>query len=536
MYEKMLYEHEKLKNRVYECRRKITEQLDRPMRIAVCGKFKSGKTSLINQLLGLNLPVQAITATRLITQIEKGAYSYKQLADKTRRIISDNERNRLILKEEGLADKQIERIVVGCNSDVLGKRTLEIWDTPGLEDTAELTEITMQALKQCDFAVLVFDANKFGSWYEKMTLETLQDILGGNVIFVINRIDLLNSREDLEHVKRSAKYLLKDYGNALVGQGRILYTSASPIKPNIEAFQTYIRTLANDRKMRELLCSNAAKSRLRCMLKEWMELLTEDIQTVKQELEAEQKKAAQLSDSKYRDIKQTEREVISEVKRLQLQCMADLRNRGHWLGCLSTIEKKSTIYESYNIYAERALRSGLEEFHASLTKSVGEKLKTKAGITWKNLLVEPDIDSLFQKMTYPTFKDSTSGMAAGAMAGAVAGSFIPGVGTLVGGAIGFMAGVYRDINKDNKLMDDFEKNKIPSVAAVFQETVLSDIEQQYEKSFRALLNRIKKEFQLRSTNAVQGNKSSRLIQLQETVKKLQDTYLSYAQTIMSQIQ
>lgn len=41
-----------------------------------------------------------------------------------------------------------------------------------MEDTAELTEITMQALSQCDLAILVFDANKFGSWYEKTTLET----------------------------------------------------------------------------------------------------------------------------------------------------------------------------------------------------------------------------------------------------------------------------------------------------------------------------------------------------------------------------
>lgn len=69
------------------------------MRIAVCGKFKSGKTSLLNLLLGIVLPVRAVTAAKLVTQIEKGTLSFQESDDAKRMQISPQERNRLILNE-----------------------------------------------------------------------------------------------------------------------------------------------------------------------------------------------------------------------------------------------------------------------------------------------------------------------------------------------------------------------------------------------------------------------------------------------------
>lgn len=224
------------------------------MRIAVCGKFKSGKTSLLNLLFGLELPVQAVTATRLVTRIIKGNGSYMETEDGTRTKLATDERNQLILGENNPEQSPSAGIVVGCDSPLLGEAgEMEFWDTPGLEDTAELTEITMHALERCDLAILVFDANKFGSWCEKMTLENLQDLLGGNVVYVINRIDLLNSEEDFMHVKRSANYLLKEYGNEVVGHGHILYTSASPEKSDISMLYAFVSKLAGDGTLRQAL-------------------------------------------------------------------------------------------------------------------------------------------------------------------------------------------------------------------------------------------------------------------------------------------
>lgn len=233
------------------------------MRIAVCGKFKSGKTSLLNLLFGLELPVQAVTATRLVTRIIKGNGSYMETEDGTRTKLATDERNQLILGENNPGQSPSAGIVVGCDSPLLGEAgEMEFWDTPGLEDTAELTEITMHALERCDLAILVFDANKFGSWCEKMTLENLQDLLGGNVVYVINRIDLLNSEEDFMHVKRSANYLLKEYGNEVVGHGHILYTSASPEKSDISMLYAFVSKLAGDGTLRQALCDIAWERRM----------------------------------------------------------------------------------------------------------------------------------------------------------------------------------------------------------------------------------------------------------------------------------
>lgn len=262
-------------------------QQDRPLRIAVCGKFKSGKTSLLNLLFGLDLPVQAVTATTLVTRIEKGVGSYLESGDGTRVEITPNERNKLILGTKKPDGNPAVSIIVKCDSPLLGSEgTVEFWDTPGLEDAPGLTEITMQALDLCDLAILVFDANKFGSWYEKITLENLQELLGGNVVYVINRVDLLNTAEDLANVKRSAEYLLEDYGNTLLGHGTILYTSASPNNPDISALYRFVSTLADDSQMRRSLRRTAAGHQLKCMLGKWTSSLTEDMDILMQELAA----------------------------------------------------------------------------------------------------------------------------------------------------------------------------------------------------------------------------------------------------------
>lgn len=258
MREGIIQKHEGFRRTICACQ---SGKQRSSMKIAICGKFKSGKTSLINLLFGLDLPVQAVTATKLVTQIEKGECCYSILEDGTRVEITAEERDQLILGTIDADIGQPVRIAVGCDSKLLGEAgEVEIWDTPGLEDTPELTEITMQALEQCDLAILIFDANKFGSWCEKMTLEKLQDMLGGNVVYVINRIDLLNTAEDLAYVQRSANYLLEDYGNDIVGYGKTLFTSASPEAPDIGALYDFLHTLSGDCRMRRMLCEAAAAS------------------------------------------------------------------------------------------------------------------------------------------------------------------------------------------------------------------------------------------------------------------------------------
>lgn len=54
---------------------------DSVLRICVCGPFKSGKTSLVNRMLGLDLPVRTTTATRVVTRIVHGCGDSVVFAD-----------------------------------------------------------------------------------------------------------------------------------------------------------------------------------------------------------------------------------------------------------------------------------------------------------------------------------------------------------------------------------------------------------------------------------------------------------------------
>lgn len=46
-----------------------------------CGKFKSGKTSLLNLMLGTDLPVKSTTATGIITKVIYGKASAVKMKD-----------------------------------------------------------------------------------------------------------------------------------------------------------------------------------------------------------------------------------------------------------------------------------------------------------------------------------------------------------------------------------------------------------------------------------------------------------------------
>lgn len=533
MYEEILRKHKQNADLIYDYNKRLISGKNRPMQIAICGKFKSGKTSLINLLLGLDLPVRAVTATKLVTQIKKETGFYKEFRNGAKIKISVEERNRLILNETELDDNQLNRIIVGCSSPLLGEHgSIEFWDTPGLEDTAELTKITMKALEQCDLAILVFDANKFGSWYEKVTLEKLQEILGGNMVFVINRIDLLHSEGDFGYVAKSAKHLLGDYGNPQIGYGNILYTSASPIKPDINSLCNFAATLANDPEKRQILCDLAAKSHLKCMLKDSIEVLKADINTVRQELDAEIAAGSQTKNSIYKAIDAKNKEVSEGIERLRLKCLAELENMENWSCSLRNIEKNTASYRCFNVQAEIALRSGLMLFHETQQNEMSKLLKQKMGITRARPLKDLEVDDLFEKMEYPVFKESSSGAITGGIAGAAAGAVLPVIGTVAGGVIGFLAGIYRDVNQDSRLLDEFEKTGFNSTISNFKNTVLIDVKRQYSNNFRLLEKRLKTEMEKQKKEAEQNSSSDRVKQIQAVLKELKHTHLVFAQQLI----
>ena len=88
------------------------------------------------------------------------------------------------------------------------KGNIELRDTPGMDDSTQnglLEKISLNALVDTDLCVLVYDACQFFSAKEREITMKAQEQLGGNIVFAVNRTNLLHSVEDLNQVEKTAK-------------------------------------------------------------------------------------------------------------------------------------------------------------------------------------------------------------------------------------------------------------------------------------------------------------------------------------------
>ncbi|WP_461205052.1 dynamin family protein [Clostridium sp. DL1XJH146] len=223
------------------------------VRVAFCGSFKSGKSSLINALLKVSiLPTRTTTATAVITRIfyskEPLAYVLERKSNgelRKKEIFLDDIATYIVIKEKTLSGvilPKVKEVCIGIPSDIL-RSGIEIIDTPGLEDDDELTKVTMDEINSTDLAVIVFNASRFISKEEKNITKDINDLLGGNVLFAINRIDQVH---EIESLKAAADYYLGNFGNDLVGKKSVVFTSAKEYQLKIEDLEVLLKKVLNE--------------------------------------------------------------------------------------------------------------------------------------------------------------------------------------------------------------------------------------------------------------------------------------------------
>jgi GTPase SAR1 family protein len=121
------------------------ERLDEPLRVAIAGKVKAGKSTLLNAFLGDRVaPTDTGECTRVVTWYRHGSVPTVTLVPWTGKPRPQPVRRvdgRLILTADGLAINQIERIEVGWPAPALKELTLV--DTPGLASLSE--ELSLQS-------------------------------------------------------------------------------------------------------------------------------------------------------------------------------------------------------------------------------------------------------------------------------------------------------------------------------------------------------------------------------------------------------
>jgi hypothetical protein len=115
--------------------RQISNRLHDPLRVAIAGRLKAGKSTLVNALIGRRVaPTAAGECTRVVTRFRYGP------ADRIDVVTRDGDRRSLPLDEDGMVPARlgvpaarIAYVDVALTSDRL--RDLTVVDTPGLAST-----------------------------------------------------------------------------------------------------------------------------------------------------------------------------------------------------------------------------------------------------------------------------------------------------------------------------------------------------------------------------------------------------------------
>ncbi|HET6212294.1 MAG TPA: dynamin family protein, partial [Micromonosporaceae bacterium] len=123
----------------------VRERMDEPLRVAVAGRVKSGKSTLLNALVGERLaPTDAGECTRVVTWYRDG-HTYQVLVQpkrgEPRQLRFAREEHAIEVDLDGLAPEEIDQLIVTWPSQAL--RTATLIDTPGVGSLSE--RITQRA-------------------------------------------------------------------------------------------------------------------------------------------------------------------------------------------------------------------------------------------------------------------------------------------------------------------------------------------------------------------------------------------------------
>jgi hypothetical protein len=117
----------------------VRDRLDEPLRVAIAGRVKSGKSTLLNALVGERLaPTDAGECTRIVTWYRDG-HTYQVVArprgGEPRQLRFARDHDTIDVDLGGLAPDDVEQLIVTWPSQAL--RTATLIDTPGIGSLSE---------------------------------------------------------------------------------------------------------------------------------------------------------------------------------------------------------------------------------------------------------------------------------------------------------------------------------------------------------------------------------------------------------------
>lgn len=188
---------EELGEKIREC---ADRTASRVYRTAVIGEFNRGKSSMINALLGTDvLPTSVLPMTAVITRVLYGekriVIKYKdggeqeadteQLKDFATKLDAETQRRASEIKE-----------ILVYYPSVFCQNHIELIDTPGLNDSDDMTSVTLSVLGNIDTAIMIVSATMPLSLSEQeLVIKAIGEQGIHHIIFVITHIDDVEPEE-----------------------------------------------------------------------------------------------------------------------------------------------------------------------------------------------------------------------------------------------------------------------------------------------------------------------------------------------------
>jgi predicted GTPase len=183
----------------------------RKYNVAIMGEFKRGKSTLLNSLLGVPvLPADATPTTAAISRITYGSKERAVLffCDGTSEEIPfDGLKDHTTkLTENGQAVSASLKEAVLYYPSVICQNYIDLIDTPGLNDEAKMTQITIDLLPEVDAVILPIHARfPFSSTEKLFVCQLLESDNVRDIIFVVTFLDQLDEDD----------YIYENYMKAL---------------------------------------------------------------------------------------------------------------------------------------------------------------------------------------------------------------------------------------------------------------------------------------------------------------------------------
>ncbi len=166
---------------------------DHILKMAVVGRYSTGKSTLVNALLGKNiLPTSPTPTTKAITYLVQGNKDavFKEYADGSMEFVDG-----IASMESSSGENMPQRMTVTLKDFPFGDLTIA--DTPGLEEPdSTIAQLTLDMIPETDAVVVLLDANYLESKVEfEFISSLLKDDRERKLFIVINKTDCIPKEE-----------------------------------------------------------------------------------------------------------------------------------------------------------------------------------------------------------------------------------------------------------------------------------------------------------------------------------------------------